>query len=288
MANVSRPGDASIGTAHHRPNFDVGAARQRCLGYRRRILDISQTVSALHIAPAFSCLELTDVVYNGMMRPDGAGGLKDAFLMSKGHGCLAQYVILEDHGVISTEEIDRYCKPGGVLGTHPDYGLPGIEAATGSLGHGLGIAAGMAKADRVLGIDRDTYVLLSDGELQEGSTWEALMIAAGLGLTNLVAIVDLNDFQSFGRTSETHPAFYPVVDKLEAFGWEVGQANGHDAGAIAEAITGRKGDKPFFLVGETVKGRGVSYMENVPIWHYRSPSPEEYRQAIDELVEIAS
>lgn len=271
-----------------RPNVDTAEARQRCLRYRRRILDISQSVPALHIAPAFSCLEMTDVVYNGLMRSDGQGGLRDAFLMSKGHGSLAQYVILEDLGVLSTEEVDRYCKPGGILGTHPDYGVPGIEAATGSLGHGLGMAAGMAKADRILGIDRTTYVLLSDGELQEGSSWEALMIAASLGLTNLVAMVDLNDFQSLGRTSETHPAFYPVVDKLVAFGWEAAAVNGHDAGAIAAALLGRRGDRPFFLVGQTIKGRGVDYMENVPIWHYRSPNPEEYRSAIDGLVEIAS
>jgi transketolase len=130
--------------------------------------------------------------------------------------------------------------------------------------------------------------VLSDGEMQEGSTWEAILMGSTLGLSNLVAIVDNNDFQSLGRTSETHPSFYPVVEKLEAFGWESAEVNCHDAGSVYDAVANRKGDRPFFLVAKTVKGRGVSYMESVPIWHYRAPNPAEYQQAIDELKEIAS
>jgi transketolase len=176
----------------------------------------------------------------------------------------------------------------GRLGAHPDYGTPGIEASTGSLGHGMGIAAGMAHADKIKGDERSVFVVLSDGEMQEGSTWEAIMMAANLNLNNLVALLDLNDFQGLGRTSETHPHFYPILDKIRAFGWETVEVNGHDAGAIFEAVTSRDGRSPFFLVGKTVKGKGVSYMENVPIWHYRSPNKEEYAQAMAELAEIAS
>jgi transketolase len=269
--------------------FDIAAARRRCLRYRRRILDISQQVTALHVAPAFSCLEMVDVIYHGLMRPgDGPGRFVDGFLMSKGHGCLSQYVILEDLGVLTSLDLERYCTPAGRLGAHPDYGVPGIEASTGSLGHGMGIATGMAYADRIRRIDRRTYVVLSDGEMQEGSTWESMMMAANLGLSNLVAFLDLNDFQGLGRTSETHPHFYPVLEKVKAFGWDPVEVNGHDALACFNAVNGRRAARPQFVVGKTVKGRGVSYMENVPIWHYRSPSRQEYERAVAELVEVVS
>lgn len=264
------------------PSASLGeTALERCRRYRRRILDISQRGVVLHIAPAFSCLELVDAVYHDLMRLDGA--TPDTFILSKGHGCLSQYVILEDLGVLTAEHLETYCKPGGLLGSHPDYGIPGIEASTGSLGHGLGIAAGMALADKVRGQDRSVYVVLSDGELQEGSIWEAMMLAPTLGLTNLIALVDHNGFQSLGRTSETHPNFYPIKEKVEAFGWECREVNGHDAGAIVAAVRGRRRSAPLMVLGHTVKGKGVSYMENAPIWHYRSPSPEEYQQALREL-----
>jgi len=263
--------------------FDVAASKDRCLKFRRRILDISQTVPALHAAGAFSCLEIVDSIYFGLMRRDEEGRLIDTFLLSKGHGSLSQYVVLEELGILPREELDKFCKPGGILGTHPDYGLPGIEAATGSLGHGMPLTVGMALADKVQGIDRTVYVVMSDGELQEGSVWEAMMIAPSLGITNLVAVVDLNDFQSLGRTSEVLPNFYPVLDKVRAFGWESVEVDGHDPQAIFDAISSRTQSAPFMLIARTTKGKGVSYMENVPIWHYRSPSPEEYQQALREL-----
>lgn len=265
--------------------FDVAASKRRCLKFRRRILDISQTVTALHAAGAFSCLEIVDCIYFGLMRRDEDGHLVDTFLLSKGHGSLAQYVVLEELGILPRTELDNFCKPGCILGTHPDYGIPGIEAATGSLGHGLPITVGMALADKVQGLDRVVYVVLSDGELQEGSVWEAMMVAPTLGLTNLVAVVDLNDFQSLGRTSETHPNFYPVLDKVRAFGWEAVEVDGHDQQALFDAVTLRTGRAPMMVIARTIKGKGVSYMENVPIWHYRSPSPEEYRRALEELAE---
>lgn len=256
--------------------------------YRRRILDISQQVPALHAAPAFSAVEITDCIYHGLMRRNPDGSSPDAYVMSKGHGCMIQYVILEELGILSRDDIDTYCKPSGRLGCHPDYGVPGIEASTGSLGHGLALATGMAYADRTQKADRTTHVVLSDGELQEGSTWEAMMMTANLGLDNVVAFIDHNGYQTFGCTKETHPAFYPIREKIEAFGWEVGHVNGHTAGDIYDAVAGREGGRPYMLICDTVKGRGVSYMENKPIWHYRSPTEEEYRQAIEELAEVTS
>lgn len=271
--------------------FDVAAARRRCLSYRRRILNISQQVTALHVAPAFSCLEMVDLIFHGLMRPNEqakAPAFLDSFLMSKGHGCLSQYVVLEDVGILTKSDLDQYCTPSGQLGAHPDYGVPGIEASTGSLGHGMGIATGMAYADRVKGDQRNVYVLLSDGEVQEGSTWEAFMMAGNLELTNLIAFLDLNDFGGLARMSEGHPAFYPVLDKIRAFGWEAVEVNGHHAGELFNAVTSRSGNRPLMVVGNTVKGKGVSFMEHVPIWHYRSPNKEEYAQALAELAEVDS
>ncbi len=265
------------------PSFDAAAARRRCLRYRKRILDVSQRVGALHIAPAFSCLEMTDVIYHALLRPQ-----LDVFLMSKGHGCMSQYVILEDLGIMPTEEIERYCTPQGILGAHPDRGNPGIEASTGSLGHGLGMGVGMAHAEKLKETGACIHVVLSDGELQEGSTWEAAQMAANLALDNLILFVDLNDFGGLERISEAHPAVFPVLAKLDAFGWEAVEVNGHDAAAVYGAVAGRRGRRPFALVGRTVKGRGVAFMEHVPIWHYRSPNKEEYAVALRDLTEISS
>lgn len=270
------------------PAFDASEARTRCAELRLRILEMSQRVTALHMAPAFSCMEITDAIYAGLMRVNHENGSPDTFVMSKGHGYLAQLVILESRGVIPTSEIDQYCTPQGMLGAHPDLGTPGIAAATGSLGHGLGMSLGIAIAERNLAASRKflpgtVYVVLSDGELQEGSTWESVMLASSLGVRNLVAVVDNNDYQSLGRTSETHPSLYPLAEKFESFGWEAATVDGHDSLAIVESIASRVGDKPFMLVAKTTKGKGVSFMENVPLWHYRSPSAEECAVAVAEI-----
>lgn len=266
--------------------FDVVSSRQRCIKYRRRILDISQKVSALHAAPAFSCVEMTDVIYHGLMFRYQGNNYRDVFLMSKGHGCMTQYVLLEDIGILDEEELNRYCTPEGLLGAHPDRGNPGIEASTGSLGHGMGMAVGMAYAEKLKQTESKVFVVLSDGELQEGSSWEGAMMAANLNLDNLLIFIDLNDFGGMHRMSEYHQAFYPLKEKFEAFGWEAMIVNGHDAESIYKATCSRSGAKPFVLICNTVKGRGVSYMENVPIWHYRSPTKEEYLKAINELTEV--
>jgi transketolase len=203
--------------------------------------------------------------------------------MSKGHGCMIQYVILEEKGFLTKADLDAYCKPGGMLGAHPDFGTPGIHASTGSLGHGLGIAVGQAHAEKLKKTDVNIYCVLSDGEFQEGSTWEAMMMGGNLGLDNLIAFMDNNDFSGLERMSEGHKAFYPIVEKAEAFGWETIEVDGHDEEKMFDALANRKGGKPLLLVCRTVKGKGVSYMEHVPIWHYRSPNAEEYRQALLEI-----
>jgi transketolase len=189
--------------------------------------------------------------------------------------------------VLSKADIAAYCTKDGRLGAHPDFGNPGIAASTGSLGHGMGMATGMAYAERLKCTDGRVFAVLSDGECQEGSTWEAMLMAANLKLDNLIAFVDVNDFSGLDRMSEAHPAFHPLPEKARAFGWEAVEVNGHDAAAIVSAALERKGGKPLFVACRTVKGKGVSYMEHVPIWHYRSPNKAEYAQALAELVEIS-
>lgn len=265
--------------------FDPTASRDRCKRLRLRILDISQQVGALHMAGAYSCMEITEAIYFWLMRRDNDGKSPDTFLMSKGHGCMAQYVALEELGVLSREDMDKYCKAEGILGCHPDYGNPGIEASTGSLGHGLSLGMGMAYADKIQKTERNVYVVLSDGEFQEGSTWEAMMLAPSFGITNLIGFLDLNDFQSLGQTSKILPNFYPIKEKIESFGWESVEVDGHSNEEVYNAVVNRKGDKPLMVIAHTTKGKGISYMESVPIWHYRSPSPEEYIQGKKELEE---
>ncbi len=263
--------------------IDTNAAAQRCNRFRRRILEVSQQVQALHIGSAYSCTEIVDCIYHELMRTSADGTSPDTFLMSKGHGCMIQYVILEEMGILSRADLDLYCKPGGILGAHPDFGTPGIAASTGSLGHGLGIATGQAYAEKLKGTDAIVYCVLSDGEFQEGSTWEAMMMAANLHLGGLVALMDNNDFGGLERISESHPAFYPLAEKARSFGWEVREIDGHDSEAIVNTVCARQGDRPFLGVCRTVKGKGVSFMEHVAIWHYRSPNKEEYRQAVAEI-----
>lgn len=260
-------------------------AKQRCLNYRKRILELSRKLGALHIAPAFSCLEIVDALYYAVMRREKGESAKfiDTFILSKGHGALAQYTVLEGLGILKESELDNICQPNGRLGGHPDYGLPGIEASTGSLGHGLPIALGMALADKMFKVDRVVYVLMSDAEMQEGSVWEAMLLAPALKLDNLAVVVDSNDFQVLDRISKINPNFYPIEDKVLSFGWEFAEANGHNFLAVEKSIKNRKGGKPHLVSAWTVKGRGVSFMENNSIWNFRSPSEEEYELAVKEL-----
>ena len=263
--------------------FSINEAKKRCVKYRKRILDISQKVNAIHAAGAFSALEMVDAIYHGLMRKKLKNKFLDTFLMSKGHGCMSQYVILESLGIFPKKYLDTYCTKNGKLGSHPDYGLPGIEASTGSLGHGMGLAVGMAHADVVEKKDVKLFLMISDGELQEGSTWENMMMAANLELKNLICFIDHNGSQSFGITKETHPKFYPLKEKIVSFGWECTEINGHNSQEVLNAVKNKKTKKPLMVIGNTVKGKGVSFMENKPIWHYRSPNPSEYKIALQEL-----
>jgi transketolase len=248
----------------------------RCRQHRLRLLEVSQRVSALHLAGSFSCLEILDTVYYDVMSDS------DIFLLSKGHSGLAQYVVLESLGVLAPEHLDSYASVDALLGVHPTSDIPGIYFGTGSLGHGLNIALGAAVYKRNSG--GRVFVVLSDGELQEGSTWEGIINAPALKLRNLTVIIDFNDYQSLGRTTETHPNLFPLLEKFQSFGWNTSEVDGHSNQEIKSALTADFGnDFPNMIIATTTKGKGVSFMENVPIWHYRSPSPDEYKIAVNEV-----
>jgi transketolase len=252
-----------------------------CRGYRRRILEVSQMLDALHVAPAFSCLEIVDAILRCSM--DSPSGGADSFILSKGHGAMAHYVVLEGLGVLEPEQVNRISQKGSRIGGHPDRGTPGIVASTGSLGHGLPIALGIARGQREHSRPGRVFVVMSDGELMEGSVWEALLLGPSLGITNVTIIIDHNGSISRGDIAAVQPNLLPVAPKLAAFGWDTCDVDGHDTAAIVAAIKGAQSSAPRAIVGYTTKGKGVSFMENQPIWAYRSPNPAEYQQALAEL-----
>ena len=255
---------------------------------RATVIELSHKGQSPHLGSSLSCVDILVACHFAVLNID-PGHLddphRDRFILSKGHAAIALYATLAHRGYFDRAMLIRdYNKDGGSIPEQPaPHCLPGVELATGSLGHGMGLAVGMAYADRSLRADCDIYVVLSDGELQEGSTWENMMMAANLGVDRVVAFLDHNGSQSFGHTRETHPKFYPIREKIEAFGWESAEVDGHDPAAIGRAVTARRGGRPFMLIANTVKGRGVSFMEHQPIWHYRSPTAAEYAQAIADL-----
>jgi len=259
---------------------------ETCRGYRRRILEVSQLLDALHVAPAFSCLEIVDALMRLCM--DSPSGGSDLFILSKGHGAMAQFVVLEGLGVLEPEQVNRISQKGSSMGGHPDRGTPGIVASTGSLGHGLPLALGIARGQREQARPGRVFVVMSDGELMEGSVWEALLLGPSLGITNVMVVIDHNGSMSRGDIAAVQPNLLPIAPKLAAFGWDTCEVDGHDTAAIVAAVKGATATAPRAIVAQTIKGKGVSFMENQPIWAYRSPSPVEYQQALDELATPAA
>jgi len=259
------------------------SSRRRCRRLRRRILEVSQKVEALHVAPAFSCLEIVDTTLNTAM--DAPYGGSDSFILSKGHGAMALYVVLEEAGILDPEEVNNVSQSGSSIGGHPDRGVPGVVVASGSLGHGLPIALGIARGKRENGDHGRVYVVMSDGELMEGSVWEGLLLGPSLGISNVTIIIDHNGSISRGEIANVQPNLIPIAPKLAAFGWDVREVDGHDPAALAQVLESATQTAPLAIVARTVKGKGVSYMENQPIWAYRSPTPSEYQRALAELID---
>lgn len=256
---------------------------------RRKILEMVVCAKAGHIAPCFSCVDiLTALYYGGILHikpEDLHWERRDRFILSKGHAVAALYVILADLGFFPEEELVTFNRKGSRLGGHPEHSLPGIEVSTGSLGHGLSIAAGLALAGKW---DKKNYLcvtLLGDGECQEGSVWEAAMFSAHHRLSNLVAIIDYNRLSATDFI-EKYLDISPLREKWKAFGWEVVVVNGHSFVQLLKVFLSfrlRRSNKPLAVIALTTKGKGVSFMENKPIWHYRVPQGEELETARKEL-----
>lgn len=248
---------------------------ERSLALRNRILDILQHVRRGHVGSAFSVLEVLRVLYDEVLRYDPAQPFwpdRDRCILSKGHGCLALYVLLAEKGFFPAEELERATLFPSILGGHPDYGkVPGVEASTGSLGHGLSIGVGMALAARMDGKDYRTFVLVGDGECDEGSVWEAALGAAKHRLSRLTVLVDYNKMQCYSSTTEVLD-LEPFADKWRAFGFEVREVDGHDVDAVRRALAGLPyhAEKPSALICHTVKGKGIPLTENNPDWHHQA------------------
>ncbi len=241
-----------------------------------------------HVGSALSAADLLVALYFHAMRiepgradtPDD-----DCFILSKGHGCMSYYATLAERGIFPRSLLASYAQNGGALPEHPTPGhIPGVRVATGSLGHGLAIAAGMAHARALDGRRGRVFTLLSDGECNEGSVWEAAMFAAGRKLAGLVAIVDYNKLQAMGRSDEV-TALAPLADKWRAFGWATREIDGHDLDATVAALDALpfEPSRPSAIVAHTVKGKGVSFMEDDLEWHYRPPSDADLERALAEL-----
>lgn len=249
---------------------------------------MSYRAGSAHLAGALSCADLLAVLYGaGVLRVDSkkpADPDRDRLIFSKGHAVSALYAALAMRGFFSEKELESFNEETGHLPEQPSPGCaPGVEWATGSLGHGLGVGTGMALAARIQKRGYRTFVLMSDGECQEGSVWEAAMFAPRQNLGNLVAIVDYNRWQATARSAETMQ-MDPLPDKWRSFGWETRDINGHDHQAIHEALTQPwPADRPLAVVANTVKGKGVSFIEDDNNWHYRSPTDEELQKAGKEL-----
>ncbi len=252
---------------------------------RKAILLMNHRANASHSGSALSIVELLTVLYFKYLNvhPKNPNDTKrDKFILSKGHASTALYATLAERGFFPKSYLDKFYVDNGILPGHVDMeAAPGLECSAGSLGHGLSVGLGMAVANKYLKINSKVVVMISDGELNEGSIWEPLLLAPHLKLNNLIVIVDYNKIQSFGITNEVLN-LEPLNDKLKSFNWHVIEINGHDMDEIENALK-QETEKPKLILAHTIKGKGVSYMENKLEWHYRSPNKELLERAFEEL-----
>ncbi len=255
---------------------------------RKKIFLTGYSVNIAHLASAFSLVEILYSLYlNGHLKvkPDDLGNPeRDRLILSKGHGSLALYVMLQLAGFYDEATLKSFCKPGSVLGGEPCVpNIPGVEATTGSLGHGLSIGAGMAFANKIDDRSSKTYVILGDGECEEGAIWEAVMFAAKEKLDNLVAIIDCNKIQKMGPVDEVM-GINNWKERFEDFGWDVLEVDGHNVKEL-DGVFEKPNEtgKPRMILAHTIKGKGVSIVENDPRWHWRLPSKRELKTFMNEL-----
>jgi transketolase len=257
------------------------------LRLRRHIVAMCGRGGSSHVGSGLSIADIVAVLYGEVLRVDPAEPCwpdRDRFILSKGHAGAAIYAALAERGFFSIAGLDEHYRNGSHLSGHVSHkGVPGVEFSTGSLGHGLGVGAGMAFQLRRAGGDQRVHVLLSDGECDEGSNWEAILFAGHHRLANLCAVVDYNKLQSLTAVSATI-GLEPFEDKWRAFNWHVQRVDGHDHAALRAAFAAAdRADRPSCIIADTIKGRGVSFMEGAVLWHYRAPQGNELAAALGEL-----
>lgn len=255
--------------------------------YRMALLKYIKLAKTGHTGGDLSCTDILNVLYNDVLNvsPENfTNSKRDRYIQSKGHSVEALYVVLADQGFYPESDLESLCKGGSKYVGHPTRKVNGIEFNTGALGHGLPISAGIALAAKKDAAPYNVYTLLGDGELAEGSNWEAAMMAAHYKLDNLVAILDHNSLQITGSNREVNSP-YPIDKKFKAFGWNVLEVDGNDISALRKTFNTipENNGNPTFVIANTVKGKGVSFMENQKKWHHGVPSEEEYKQAMEEL-----
>lgn len=266
---------------------DIKTIEETAADIRKKIYQIAHFAGGGHIAAAFSMADIISVLYfDDVLKYDALNpgwGNRDKFILSKGHAGYALYASLAKAGYFKEEELRYVGRPGSKFGGHPKlHDIPGVEASTGALGHGLSFAIGIAYANKMDEKESHVYVVLGDGECQEGSIWEGALSASTLKLDNLTVIIDHNKLQAMDEL-ENIVHMKPFADKWKAFGWNVLEIDGHDCAEIKKALLSRKAGTPTLVIANTIKGKGVSFMENVPIWHYRMPSEEELPILMKEL-----
>ena len=260
---------------------------QRSKYLRRRIIETLNATRRGHVGAALSLVEILRALYDDVLHYDVKNPKweeRDRCILSKGHGCLALYVVLQDKGFFPEEELWRFCEADGLLGGHPEVKVPGVEASTGSLGHGLPIGIGFALNARHEKAGHRIFVILGDGECNEGSVWEAALCAGKHKLSNLTVIIDYNQHQSYGPTCEVQN-LEPFAKKWEAFGFVVKEVNGHDVAALRDAFSALPLDneKPTAIICHTLKGKGMKCTEGNLKWHHKSGIKyEEIRQLLEE------
>jgi transketolase len=252
---------------------------------RKNALQMVHRAKASHVGSALSIADIMAVLYGKVMHHDPFNPLsqtRDRFILSKGHACVAVYATLAEAGYIRHEDLLTFGQDFSWLMNHISHKVSGVEFSTGALGHGLPFGVGKALTARSRGEKWTSYVLLGDGEMDEGSNWEALMFAAHHRLSNLVAIIDCNNLQSLTTVTETL-SLEPLAEKLSAFGCDVSDIDGHDHSRLIEALSYRSSNKPRVVIARTIKGKGVSFMEHQVDWHYRNPNDEQLAIALHEL-----
>ena len=252
---------------------------------RVNALKMVHRARASHIASALSIVDILAVLYGRVMNINPSlinSEIRDRFILSKGHACVALYSTLAEMGIISMGELETYGQDFSWLMNHVSHKVPGVEFSTGALGHGLPFGVGKSLAAKAGNEVWRVFVLLSDGEMDEGSNWEGLMFAAHHRLSNLTAILDYNKLQSLDTVANTLD-LEPLRAKLEAFGWHVKEVDGHNYDELYDALTFKSIDQPLFIIAHTLKGKGVSFMENKVEWHYKNPSDEQLALALVEL-----